>query len=623
MLDVLRRNAGSWAIKIILGFIAITFVWWGVGTYSERGRDVAATVGEEKISMSELAEAASGLEKSYRDVYGAAFTPEMAKALNFRKQALDTLVQRSILLAEARKLGLGASDSEVRQEIAADPAFQANGQFSEERYRSLLSYNRITTAAFEAAKRQEITLKKIEGLFAADARVPESEARDLFNLTARQVRLLVVTADPEKKMGVPPPAEAEISANYAQARESYRVPARVKLLAARFDPGHFARNAAVTEEEIRAFYEGNADKFRTEEQRLVSQIFLPYTRKDKETVGKKAAEILIEAGKGKADFEKLARKHSRIKSGETWLRRSEARPEMVNAVFSAAVDTVVGPIDAGSGFLLVRINRIKFPENLPLSQARDRVVSLLRHEKGKDLAVIKAYEAHTKAVAARDLKAACAVYGIAPVETGWTSGDSKGDAVPPAVAQEALLLPLKEIGPVKTVGDAHYLFQVVAKEESRIPELSEVREKVLSAVIREKKRASTRSELEKILAAAKTSAGLERDAKNAGFSATATAFFPPLSGPYPESVPETGDIRKILVSLSKNAPVYGRSVESSGRFLAMALIDEQRADAREWAARREAFIRAVAEQKKNQMIDAFIADRRAQAKVEINPEALK
>lgn len=30
MLDVLRRNAGSWAIKIILGFIAITFVWWGV-----------------------------------------------------------------------------------------------------------------------------------------------------------------------------------------------------------------------------------------------------------------------------------------------------------------------------------------------------------------------------------------------------------------------------------------------------------------------------------------------------------------------------------------------------------------------------------------------------------------
>jgi peptidyl-prolyl cis-trans isomerase D len=623
MLDVLRRNAGSWAIKIILGFIAITFVWWGVGTYSERGRDVAATVGEETISMSQLAEAVSGLEKSYRDVYGAAFTPEMAKALNFRKQALDTLVQRTILLGESRKLGLGASDSEVRQEIAADPAFQVDGQFNEERYRSILSYNRITTAEFETSKRQEITLKKIEGLLAADARVPESEARDLFQLSARKVRLLVVTADPETKKGVPPPSEPEISANYAQARESYRTPARVKLLAARFDPGHFARNAPVTEEEIRAFYEGNTDKFRTEEQRLVSQIFLPYTRNDKETVGRKAADLLVEAGKGKAEFEKLAKLRSRIKTGETWLGRGEAKPEIAEAVFSAAVDAVVGPVDTGNGFLLVRINRIKFPEAVPLSQVKDRVVSLLRHEKGKDLAVIKAYEAHAKAAASNDLKAACGPYGIAPVETGWTSGDSKDDPVPPAVAQEALLIPLKEIGPVKTVGDAHYLFQVVAKEESRIPELSEVRGRVLAAVLREKKRSIARSELEKILSTAKTSAGLEREARKAGFSVTATSFFPPLSGPYPAILPETVDVRKMLLSLSKNSPVYGRSVESSGRFLAMALIDEQRADDKEWAARREAFIRVVMEQKKNQLIDAFIADRRAQSKVEINPEALK
>ena len=27
MLDVLRRNAGSWAIKGILTFIALTFIW--------------------------------------------------------------------------------------------------------------------------------------------------------------------------------------------------------------------------------------------------------------------------------------------------------------------------------------------------------------------------------------------------------------------------------------------------------------------------------------------------------------------------------------------------------------------------------------------------------------------
>gem|GEM_PF-5622192 len=62
MLSILRRNAGSWAIKIILSFIALTFIWWGVGTYSERDRNVAAKVGGETITTSELLEAVAGLD---------------------------------------------------------------------------------------------------------------------------------------------------------------------------------------------------------------------------------------------------------------------------------------------------------------------------------------------------------------------------------------------------------------------------------------------------------------------------------------------------------------------------------------------------------------------------------
>src|SRR3990170_8847061 len=108
MLSILRKHAGSWFIKFILAFIALTFVWWGVGTYSERERELAATVGSTRITMSELGEAMAGLEKSYRDVYGNAFTPEMAKALDLRRQALDGLVQRALFLAEAKTMGIVA-----------------------------------------------------------------------------------------------------------------------------------------------------------------------------------------------------------------------------------------------------------------------------------------------------------------------------------------------------------------------------------------------------------------------------------------------------------------------------------------------------------------------------------
>ena len=323
MLSILRRNAGSWAIKIILSFIALTFIWWGVGTYSEQDRNVAATVGGEAITLNELSEAVAGLEKTYREVYGPAFTPEMAKAIDLKKQAMDSLVQRKLLLGEAATMGLSATDDELQREIAAIPAFQQNGQFRDDLYRSALSYNRLTPAAFEASKRVEITMKKVEGLFAAGALVPETEAKELFRIASRKIRLLVVTADPGR-VKAEAPTEGEILAKYEQAKERFRTPARVKLAVAAFTPDSFGREVQPSEAEIKAFHDVNSDRFRTEEQRLVSRIVLPFGPKDRDAVRKKAEEILAKASKGKADFDAQAKAHARGKGGETWLSRKDA-----------------------------------------------------------------------------------------------------------------------------------------------------------------------------------------------------------------------------------------------------------------------------------------------------------
>lgn len=622
MLSILRKNAGSWAIKFILAFIALTFVWWGVGTYSEREREVAATVGRTTITMAQLAEAAAGLERSYRDVYGNAFTPEMAKALDLRRQALDSLVRRAIFLAESERMGIGASDAEVQSEIAGTPAFQVDGQFRQERYRSVLSYNRVSPAEYEEAKRTEITLRKMEDLLTASARISEAEAREVFDLAYRKVRLLAVTSGPAGASGVPPPTEAEIAAKYEETKERYRIPARVRLSVARFDPGTFARGADPSEQEILSFYEGNPDRFRTEEARLLSHLSVPYTAGTREAARKKAEELLGEAVKGRERFEALARKHSRGGPGTAWFTRRDLRPELADAAFSAAVDSVVGPVDVGAAFTLARIDRIRFPESLPLSKVRDRVVTLLSHEKGRDLAVLKAYEAHGKAMESRDLSAACSPYGISPVDTGWIEAGTE-EGVPSQVSQEALQLAVGEIGPVKTVGDTHYLFRVEAKENSRIPPLDAVRGKVRDAAMAGKREAAARGALEAVLAAAKTAADLEKKARSAGMRAEPTPFFLPLSGPLPGAIARAGEVRSELVGLSARNPVSPKVYRAGPLFLAVAFLAEQLPGDKEWAARKDSFMRDLAEQKKNSLIEAFLDERKAQSKVEINPQALK
>ncbi|HSE15188.1 MAG TPA: SurA N-terminal domain-containing protein [Candidatus Deferrimicrobium sp.] len=622
MLSVLRRNAGSWAIKIILTFIALTFIWWGVGTYSEQGRNVAATVGGEAITTNELAEAVAGLEKTYREVYGAAFTPEMAKALDLKKQAMDSLIQKKILLEEAAKMGLSATDEEVQREISAVPAFQQNGQFRDDLYRSVLSYNRVSPAEFEASKRVEITLKKVEGLLTAGALVPETEAKELFRVASRKIRLLVVTADPGRAAAAAP-TEGEILAKYEQAKERFRTPARVKLAVAAFTPDRFGREVQPSEAEIKAFHNTNPDLFRAEEQRLVSRIVLPFGRKDREAVRKKAAEILARASKGKADFDAQAKANGRGKVGEAWLSRKDAGEPLSGPLFQASVDTVVGPIELPGSFVLARVNRIRFPETLPLSQVRDRVVEQIRREKGKDLAVVKAYEAQPKAASAKSVKATAAAFGVPVLETGWVGAEG-APGVPAALSQDALLLPSGEVAPVKTIGDVHYLFQVTAKEDSRVPPLTEVRDKVVAEVTREKKAATVRAALQQVLQSSNTAEELEAGARKAGFSSYLTGWFAPLAEKVPEALAGAGDLRKDLSALSANSPVSRKIYqEREGVSLAVAFAGEQLPSDAEWAQKKADFLKGMAEQKRSAMLQAFLSDRRRSAKVEIHPEALK
>ncbi|MEK6696550.1 MAG: hypothetical protein AABY98_05255, partial [Candidatus Deferrimicrobiota bacterium] len=209
------------------------------------------------------------------------------------------------------------------------------------------------------------------------------------------------------------------------------------------------------------------------------------------------------------------------------------------------------------------------------------------------------------------------------VETGWVGAEG-APGVPAALIQDALLLPSGEVAPAKTVGDAHYLFQVTAKEDSRVPPLSEVRDKVVAEVAREKKAAAARTALQQVLAASNTAAELEANAKKAGLSSSLAGWFAPLSEPVPEALAGAGDLRKDLSALSAKAPVPRKVYQGrEGIPLAVAFSGEQLPSDAEWAEKKAGLLKGLAERKKNAMLEAFLSDRRKSAKVEIHPEALK
>ncbi|HZD26073.1 MAG TPA: SurA N-terminal domain-containing protein, partial [Alphaproteobacteria bacterium] len=59
MLNALRRNAGSWVVKVLMLLLVVSFAIWGIGdVFFRHGQNpTVATVGDSEIPASELSDA--------------------------------------------------------------------------------------------------------------------------------------------------------------------------------------------------------------------------------------------------------------------------------------------------------------------------------------------------------------------------------------------------------------------------------------------------------------------------------------------------------------------------------------------------------------------------------------
>src|SRR5262245_25407129 len=123
MLKLMRENFQQlkWALLAVVAAFIIGFVYVGMGLGGPRQtkegqdtRNYAARVNGETVSLREYERALYYTERNYEQMYGRALTPEMVATMGLPKQVLDSLVDQKLLLQEAKRLHLSATQDEVR-----------------------------------------------------------------------------------------------------------------------------------------------------------------------------------------------------------------------------------------------------------------------------------------------------------------------------------------------------------------------------------------------------------------------------------------------------------------------------------------------------------------------------
>src|SRR4030043_1225642 len=159
MLRILREHATSWMLKALLILVAVTFIsWGGYSFFREKKVTYVAKVNGTTIEWREYNEAFQNAVKQYRDALGPSFSEKMIEELGLREKIVDGLIDKILILQEAKRLGLSIPDEELREAIESVPAFQVNGQFDRRNYERFLRSNRMTPEEFGQGQRGSLLI---------------------------------------------------------------------------------------------------------------------------------------------------------------------------------------------------------------------------------------------------------------------------------------------------------------------------------------------------------------------------------------------------------------------------------------------------------------------------------
>lgn len=498
MLTYMRKHSRSWFIKLIFGAIIVTFVAWGGSTYWAKEQNKIAKIDKHIISVQQYSKAYENTLKAYEQQYGAMFTPEIIKMLKLNEKVLDQMIDNYILEQEAKRLGVSVSKADLQDAIRTVPAFVSGGQFDMDRYKNLLEQYNLTPQQFEDQQRQEMIRERLYAILTDNVFVTPDEVNAAYHARKDTLDLAFITVSPEQFSTVSV-GENDITAWYDSHKEAYKIAPQTKIAYIIFDAPRYVNVVQVSPEEINRYYDDHRAEYAIPEKVRARHILIataPEADAKAKAAREQDARKVLEQAKAGGDFGALAKKYSQDQAtskngGELGPAAKNELPEgLGDVLFNMKPGDIRGPVRTARGFEIVKLEEKLEGRERPLEEVSTTITQTLRERKAKDMA----YEEANKAFSAVYEQAQMDLAGFAKqrnlplVEFGpFAENEKIGLPMGEKIVKDAISRPEGDLGDLIDIGNGYLLYKVTAKTPSRIPELKEVRDKVIADVTKSKR----------------------------------------------------------------------------------------------------------------------------------------
>jgi peptidyl-prolyl cis-trans isomerase D len=495
MLQAIHDNLKGIFAMVIIGVLAVVFIFWGVefvavgGLTSTQG----VSVNGQDLNPNEIRGNFQDELNRYQVAFGDVNVPDEIRS-QIREGVIDGAVRTELIRQRTEELRLRPTNAQVLETIRQYPAFQVAGEFSKDAYYAALRSANIEPAVFEAQQKQVVAAQQLDrGLYASSFLLPDEFTR----------RQALVGEEREMAWVVLPAAgfvdevtvdDAALAQYYEEHKADYSTPEQANLQYVELDLANVRNEVDASEEKLLAYYEENVERYRSLERRRVSHILITPDG-DEAAARTKAQEAFDRAAAGE-DFATLARELSQDPGSASaggdlgWADRATYVEPFADAAWAARPGEIVGPVETQFGWHVIKVDEVEAGEQRSFDEVRPELEAEYRQAEAERLYADEQEQLDTMAFEAGGDLAQVAqdlALQVRNVEGFTRQGGGGFGNVPqlveavfdPQVLAGTQLATL-EVAPGRTVS-----IKVVAHEPPRERPLGEVRDQVQTALVQE------------------------------------------------------------------------------------------------------------------------------------------
>jgi len=309
-----------------------------------------------------------------------------------KKDSLENLIQKRVLMAAANQLHLSITDDRLQRLFATSEQFapirNADGSVNKE----LLAAQGMSSEMFAARLRQDLSVQQVAQGLSSTVFASKSVADQAVDTFFQQRQVHVERFDASAYASKVTPTDADIEQYYKDpAHESqFQAPEQASIEYVVLDVESLKKGITVNEEDLRRYYDENASRFGSPEERRASHILIAADKslppEERAKARAKAEELSAALAKNPAQFAELAKKNSQdpgsaSKGGDLdfFARGAMVKP-FEDVAYSLKVGQTSAVVETDFGFHIIRLTDIRGGDKRTFESARPEIEAEVRQQ---------------------------------------------------------------------------------------------------------------------------------------------------------------------------------------------------------------------------------------------------